>query len=149
MQVLAILLVVSALAAPAAAKTIDITISHVARVVDGNLVVDSKVGNSGDEAALSVTPILRFGDKEVRGKEKPALDPNASFDETLSLPVGTLGEGRWPYHLTVDYTDLNQYSLQALQTQALVVGSPPPPKIAVPAIQGGDISGTGTLAITV
>lgn len=149
MQVLAILLLLSPLAAPAAAKTIDITISHVARIADGNLVIDLKVGNSGDEAALSVTPILRFGDKEVRGKGKPSLDPNASFDETLSLPVGTLGEGRWPYRLTVDYTDLNLYPLQALQAQAIVVGGPPPPKLAVRAIQGGDISGTGTLEITV
>lgn len=149
MQALAVLLLVSALAAPAVAGTTSISISQVARVVGGQLVVDLEVGNAGDEAALSVTPILRFGDREVRGKGKPNLDPNTSFDETLSLPVGTLGEGRWPFHLTVDYTDLNLYPFSALQAQALVVGSPPYAKVVVPAIQGGDISGTGTLTITV
>jgi hypothetical protein len=149
MKAVAILLLASALAAPAVAGTTSISISQVAHLANGNLVVDSKIGNSGDEAALSVTLILRFGDKEVRGQGKPSLDPNTSFDETLSLPVGALGEGRWPYHLTVDYTDLNQYPFQALQAQALVVGSPPPAKVVVPAIRGGDLSGTGALAITV
>jgi hypothetical protein len=149
MKALAILLLASALAVPAAAGTTSISITQAARIADGNLVVDLKVGNAGDEAALSVTPILRFGDERVRGKGKPSLGPNTSFDETLSLPVGTLGEGRWPYHLTVDYTDLNEYPFQALHTQALVVGSPPPAKVVVPAIQGGDISGTGALTITV
>jgi hypothetical protein len=149
MKALAIILVASALAAPAAADSISISISQTARVAGGDLVVDLKVGNSGDTEALAVTPILRFGDKEARGKGKPRLAPNTSFDETLSLPVGTLGEGRWPYRLAVDYTDENQYALHALQTQAIVVGSPPPAKVVVPAIQGGNLAGTGALAITV
>jgi hypothetical protein len=149
MRALVILLLASALAAPAAAGTTSISISQVARVAEGNLVVDLEVGNSGDEEALSVTPILRFGDKQVRGKGTPRLAPDTSFAETLSLPVGTLGEGRWPFHLTVDYTDLNLYPFAALQAQAIVVGRPPPAKVVVPAIQGGDITGTGALAITV
>ena len=111
--------------------------------------MDVKVGNSGDEAALSVTPVLRFGDKEVRGKGKPSLGPNASFDEALTIPSGTLGEGRWPYRLAVDYTDQNQYPFQALQTQTAIIGNPPPAKVAVPAIKSEEIAGSGTLAVTV
>jgi hypothetical protein len=149
MQGLAILLLTSLLAGPAAAGTTSISITQGARFADGKLVVDFTVGNAGDEPALSVTPILRFGDREVRGNGTPSLAPDTSFDETLSLAVGALGEGRWPYQLVVDYTDLNQYPFQALQAQALVVGSPPPAKLVVAAIQGGDISGDGTLAITV
>ena len=140
---------VSLLAGPAAAKNISITITQATRVVDGNLEANIKIGNSGDEAALSVVPTLRFGDKEVHGKGQASLGPNASFDETLSLPVGALGEGRWPYRLAVDYTDANQYPFQALQTQSVVVGNPPPAKVAVPAIKSEDIAGSGTLAITV
>jgi hypothetical protein len=149
MKGLAIVVASVVLAGTAAAGTISITISQTARFSDGNLVVDVKVGNSGDEAALSVTPVLRFGDKEVRGKGKPSLDPNTSLDETLTLPVGELGEGRWPYRLAVDYTDQNQYPFQALQTQSIVVGNPPPAKVAIPAINAEEIAGSGRLSVTV
>jgi hypothetical protein len=149
MKGLAMFLAATALAGPAVAGTISITISQAARIADGNLVVDVKVGNSGDEAALSVTPVLRFGDKEARGKGKPSLEPNGSFEETLTVPVGTLGEGRWPYRVGVDYTDQNQYPFQALQTQTIVVGNPPPGKVAVPVIKSEDITGTGTLTVAV
>src|SRR4029453_8623065 len=129
MKALALLLATAVLAPPAEAGTITITISQTARLADGTFSVDVKVDNSGDEAALSVTPVLRFGDQEVRGKGKASLAPNSSFDETLSLPVGTLGDGRWPYRLAVDYTDQNQYPFQAVQTQTLLVGNPPPAKV--------------------
>jgi hypothetical protein len=149
MKALALLLATAVLAPPAEAGTITITISQTARLADGTFSVDVKVGNSGDEAALSVTPVLRFGDQEVRGKGKASLAPNSSFDETLSLPVGTLGDGRWPYRLAVDYTDQNQYPFQALQTQTFVVGNPPPAKVAVPAIRSEEVTGTGSLSVTV
>jgi hypothetical protein len=149
MKAFLVLVYVSLLAGAAAAKNISITISQATHVSEGNLVVTVKVGNSGDEAALSVVPSLYFGDKVVRGKGKPSLEPNTSFEETLSLPVGPLGEGRWPYRLAIDYTDANQYPFQALQTQAVVIGNPPPAKVAVPSIKAEDIAGTGTLAVTV
>jgi hypothetical protein len=149
MQALLTLLLSALLAARATAGTTTIDLTQVARVAEGQLVVELTVGNSGDEAALSVTPILRFGEQEVRGQGAPRLDPDASFEETLSLPVGTLADGRWPYLIAVDYTDGNQYPFQALQARALVVGSPPPAKVVVPAIEGGDLAGTGTLRVTV
>ena len=149
MKAFLVLLGVSLLAGPAVAKNISITISQATRVENDNLVVDVKIGNSGDEAALSVIPTLHFGDKQLRGKGKPTLDPNTTFEETLSLPVGTLAEGRWPYRLAVDYTDQNQYPFQALQTQTVVVGNPPASKVAVPGIKSEDIAGTGKLSVTV
>jgi hypothetical protein len=149
MKALALLLATAVLAPPAEAGTITISISQTAQFADGTLAVDVKVANSGDEAAQSVTPVLRFGDKEVRGKGKASLAPNTSFDETLSLPVGTLGDGRWPYRLAVEYTDQNQYPFEALLTQTLVVGNPPPAKVTVPAIRIEDVTGTGTLSVTV
>jgi hypothetical protein len=149
MKALVVLAAACALAAPAAAGTISITISQDVAVSGDNLVAKLKVGNSGDEAALSVTPSLRFGDQVVRGKGKESLAPNTSFEETLTLPVGSLGEGRWPYRIAVDYTDQNQYPFQALQTQTILVGSPPPAKVVVPTIKSGDIAGSGTLTLTV
>ena len=149
MRALVFLAAAYALAAPAGAGTISITISQGVAVSADKLMVNLKVGNTGDEAALSVTPSLRFGDQVVRGKGKESLAPNTSFEETLALPVESLGEGRWPYRIAVDYTDQNQYPFQALQTQTVLVGNPPPAKIAVPAIKSDDIAGSGTLTLTV
>ena len=149
MRALILLAAACALAAPAAAGTISITISQGVAVSADKLMVNLKVGNTGDEAALSVTPSLRFADQVVRGKGKQSLAPNTSFEETLTLPVGSLGEGRWPYRIAVDYTDQNQYPFQALQTQAINVGSPPPAKVVVPTIKSADIAGSGTITLTV
>ena len=149
MRALVLIVAACALAAPAEAGTISITISQGVAVSADKLMVNLKVGNSGDEAALSVTPSLRFGDQVVRGKGKESLAPNTSFEETLTLPVGSLGEGRWPYRIAVDYTDQNQYPFQALQTQAVNVGSPPPAKVVVPTIKSADIAGSGSLTLTV
>src|SRR5262249_23655556 len=149
MRALVLLAAACALAAPAAAGTISITISQGVAVSADKLMVNLKVGNSGDEAALSVTPALRFGDHAGRGKGKESPAPNTSVGETLTLPVGSLGEGRWPYRIAVDYTDQNQYPFQALQTQAVLVGNPPPAKVVVPTIKSGDIAGSGTLTLTV
>ena len=137
------------LASTAAAGTITITIAQEAELRDGEFAVDVKVSNSGDEAAHSVTPILRFGDEEVRGKTHPALAPNRALEASLAVPVSDLGEGRWPYQIAVDYTDANQYPFQALQVATYIVGNPPPAKVAVPEIDAPAISGTGELAIRI
>jgi hypothetical protein len=145
MQALLTFLLAALLAAPAAAGTTTIDISQRARVAEGVLVVELRVGNSGDEAALSVTPILRFGDRGTR--------QGISLDQARLRETRRSRSGRWARAagriIWRGPQDLNQYPFQALQVQALVVGSPPPAKVVVPAIQGGDISGTGTLAITV
>lgn len=149
MKAAALLALVTALVAPAAAGTISITITQTARIADGNLAVDVKVGNSGDEAALSVVPILRFAGKEVRGKGTASLGPGASIEETLSMPVDALGEGRWPYRVAVDYTDQNQYPFQAVHAHSIVVGNPGPARVGMPKIRGNNIEGSGTLEVTV
>jgi hypothetical protein len=122
-------------AAPAVAKTISIAVTPTAQVQEGVLTVKVTVSNSGDEAAESVTPVLRFRDQETRGQGRPSLGPGESLAETLSLPAAALGPGRWPYGVAVDYTDANQYPFQALQVGMVVVGSLPPAKLAVPEIK--------------
>src|SRR5205814_5438589 len=106
-----------------------------------------KIGNAGDEAAQSVTPVLHFGEKETRGQTKQSLGPNESFDQSLSLPIGDLKPGRWPFRLTVDYTDANQYPFQALQVNAVLVGRPPLPKMSVPEVKAGSLATTGAVRV--
>lgn len=148
--VCAVVFLLLAVAGPVRAGKISISIQQRAALQDGKLVVAVTVRNSGDEAAQSVTPVLYFQDKVVRGQLRPALEPETSLEETLSLEVGQLAEGRWPFRLAIDYTDLNQYPFQALEVQAITVGSPPPAKLAVqgPTLDGG-LAGSGRLTVQV
>jgi hypothetical protein len=134
-------------AGPALGKTISITIGQKAEIQNGNLAVHLNIGNTGDEAAKSVAPSLRFGEKQVRGTLRPELVPNGSFEEDLQVPTGELGEGRWPFQIAVDYADANQYPFQALLVTTLVVGNPPPGKVSVPEIASSGISDSGTLNV--
>ena len=129
------------------AKTISITIGQRAELRGETLVVKTTVGNTGDEAAKSVAANLRFGDKQVRGKLRDELQPNANFEEELSIATGTLGEGRWPYQIAVDYADANLYPFQALLVTTTVVGNPPPAKLSVPEIKSSGIADSGPLDI--
>ncbi|TMB45747.1 MAG: hypothetical protein E6J55_04935 [Deltaproteobacteria bacterium] len=134
-------------AGPAAATNISITLSPTVEVSGGTFTLRVKVGNQGDEAAQSVTPTLHFRDGETRGQTRPSLGPNESFDEALSLPVGDAKPGRWPFRLTVDYTDANQYPFQALQVNAVLVGRPPLPKMSVPEVKAGSLATTGAVRV--
>lgn len=118
-------------AAAAQAGNISITMTTTPEVRDGAIDVHLTVRNSGDEAASSVVPILRFGDREVRGTRQETLAPSQSIDDTLTLPQVTLGPGRWPFRVAVDYTDQNQYPFQALHVAILTVGNPSPAKVSV------------------
>lgn len=129
------------------AGTISISIVPTAELQGGDLAVKVRVNNSGDEAALSVAPKLVFRDAEVRGKGTPRLEPGGNFEETLTIPAGQLADGRWPYRMSVDYTDLNQYPFQALQVQTLVVGNPPPAKVAVARLESDGIAGSGDIRV--
>lgn len=137
-----------ALAPAAQAGTITIVITQRAELADGKLTVHVQVKNTGDEAAYSVTPKVVFGTKEARGSAS-TLEPNGSTDQDLTVDVGTLGEGRWPYTVAVDYADANAYPFQALHATSYLVGNPPPAKIALPKITSEGIAGTGNVQVTV
>jgi hypothetical protein len=139
--------VVLVLGAPVSAKTISITIGQKAELRGDSLAVKTNVGNTGDESAKSVAVNLGFGDKKVRGKLHDDLAPNASFEEEVVVPTGALGEGRWPYTVAVDYADANLYPFQALLVTTVVVGSPTPPKVSVPAVEASPIGDSGPLSI--
>ena len=130
-----LLLIACLTALPAAAKSISINMSVTPEMRAGALAVKVKVSNTGDEAASSVTPVLRMGDKEVRGTRRETLGPNESLEDTLELATGELGPGRWPFRVAVDYTDANQYPFQALHVALLTVGNPAPARIALPEVK--------------
>jgi hypothetical protein len=131
--------------APVAAKNISITLAPTVEVTPDTFTIRVKIGNSGDEAAQSVTPILHFGDSEARGQTKQSLGPNESFDQSLSVPLGDRKPGRWPFQLRVDYTDANQYPFQALQVNAVLVGQPPPAKLSLPMVKPDPLATTSAL----
>jgi len=140
-------IVVFGLVAGAEAKTISITIGQKAELRGDNLVVKVSVGNTGDESAKSVAANVRFADKTVRGKLHDDLAPNATFEEELTIATGTLGEGRWPYSIAVDYADANLYPFQALLVTTIVVGNPALAMLSVPEITSKGIAESGPLSI--
>lgn len=142
-------LVVSFLCAGAAAGTIQIQITQSAELRDGVLSVAVAVRNSGDEAAHSVVPLVRFRGQEARGAIEPTLPPDGPLEAKLDLPAGALGEGRWPYLVAVEYTDANHYPFQALLVATLVIGSPPPAQVAIPRFESPGIARSGELALQV
>ncbi|HZP43807.1 MAG TPA: hypothetical protein VFD84_20165 [Candidatus Binatia bacterium] len=142
-------LVVALLApAPAVAGTISISMTPVPELRDGTLRVRLTVKNLGDEAAQSVVPTLRFRDAETRGKGTPSLAPQKSLEEILSVPATGVAQGRWPYSLTVDYTDANQYPFQALHVLLATVGTPPPAKVLVSRLESAPLATSATLRLT-
>ncbi len=134
-------------AAPAEAKSITIATTPTIELRDGTLVARVHVANDGDDTAQSVTVKLRFRGAEARGSTHATLGPGASFDEALSLPAADVAEGRWPYVLAVDYTDLNQYPFQALQVGLVTSGNPPPAKVVVRDVTAPPLATTGTLTV--
>ncbi|HJQ83797.1 MAG TPA: hypothetical protein VKA21_06970 [Candidatus Binatia bacterium] len=143
----AVLLIALLAPALATAGSISISISPVVEVRDGKLTGTVQVTNSGDEAAHAVAPVLRFRDQEIRGEGRDALGPNQSMKSALALPVGDLKPGRWPYRLSVDYADANQYPFQALHVGSVLVGSVPPSKVSVTAVKADPLAGSGSLSV--
>jgi hypothetical protein len=142
-------LIVWLAAADAGAGTIGITISHRAELRDAELRADVTVTNTGDEAAYSVTPTLRFRGQEVRGETQATLPPQRPVEQTLAVAAGALQDGQWPYQVVVDYADANQYPFQALSVATLQIGSPPPPKVAIPKLSSPSLSDRGELEMRV
>jgi hypothetical protein len=131
------------------AGSISISVTSTAELKDGKLSVALKISNSGDEAANSVVTILRQRDREARGTRHESVNPGETIEETLSVPAGDLGPGRWPFRIATDYTDANQYPFEALHVGMVTVGDPSPTKVAVPQITIPPVSETGTVSMTV
>ena len=134
---------------PAAARagSISISISPAIELRDSLIAAHVEVKNSGDEAAHTVSPVLRFRGKELRGPARERLEPNQSMTADLSLPAADLTPGRWPYGVAVDYTDGNQYPFQALHMASVTLGNPPPAKLSVAEVRGEPLATSGSLRV--
>jgi hypothetical protein len=129
------LLLVGLGASLASAGSITINMTTRAELSEKELSVNLSVGNTGDEAAGSVVPILRLRDREVRGAREDSLAPEARIERTMVVPADDLGDGRWPFRVAVSYTDQNQYPFQALHVSLITRGNPLPAKVAVTRIE--------------
>lgn len=143
------LVLLGLLVPPTHAGTISISITSTPEVTNGKLQVKVQVKNSGDEAAQSVMPVLRFRGQEVRGTGRPALEPNGSTEQTLTLPADNLANGRWPFSVAVDYTDAASWPFQAIHAATITVGSPPPAKVGIEKIAATTLAGSGSIEATV
>src|SRR5438552_433901 len=131
------------LAGPAAAGSISISIQPVVELREGALSAQVKVSNVGDEAAESVAAVLVFGEHKARGEIHPSLAVGASMDATLSLAVGDLGTGRWPYQVAVAPPGTRPPPSAARPAGRAGGGSPPRPRRGVPGGRGAPLGGAG------
>jgi hypothetical protein len=111
----------------------------------GRLRVPLAVRNVGDTTALAVSPTLAFRGHEARAERRARVEPGATFETVLELETGKLGAGRWPYRVTLDYTDANDYPFQALQVAPLLVGEPAPPRVAILDVTGAPVASSGSI----
>lgn len=131
----------------ALAGSISITTTQRPSYADGKLTVAVTVGNSGDEAAQSVSPVLEFRGEKARGKRHDELAPGKTVEDGLTLEVGELGPGRWIYAVAVDYADANQYPFQALQMGSVTVGDIGPAKVTATKVTAEPIAKDGKLSV--
>jgi hypothetical protein len=136
-------------ASEAWAGTIAISVSQRVELSEGELRAAVSISNGGDEAAHAVTPVLRFRGAETRGATQPLLPPGQPVEASLVVPAGSLADGHWPYEIVVEYADANLYPFQALSVGMLVVGSPPLPKVAVPALASPVLADHAELSVHV
>jgi hypothetical protein len=136
-------------ASQAWAGTIAIQVSHQAELREGELRAAVTLSNEGDEAAHAVTPVLRFRGAEMRGATQAKLPPKEPVEASLALPAGSLADGHWPYEIVVEYADANLYPFQALSVGMLAVGSPPLPKVAIPALTSPTLATQAELPVHV
>jgi hypothetical protein len=76
---------------------------------------------------------------------RPLLGPGEAWKAELALPAVDIGMGRWPYRISVDYADANEYPFQALHVGTVRVGAPPPVKVAVVEVTTPPLATSGPL----
>lgn len=116
---------------PALGGSISITTELTITPRSGVLAVSLKVRNSGDEAAQTVVAGARFGGHEVRAPAHPKLSPGETSKVALDIPWTPATPGQWPLTTTVDYTDLNGSTFQAVQLALVSTDAASPALLAV------------------
>lgn len=136
-------------AAGVAAGQIQLQLTTRAQFRDGVLQAELAIRNGGDEAARLVRASLALGEDETHGSARESLAAGDSYSEALALPVTGRGVGRWPFRISVDYSDTNQHPFQVLQVATLVLGTPPPVGLELEGVEVTPVADTGIARIRV
>ncbi len=80
------------------------------------------VQNDGDEAARDVQPTAQFFGRSAVGPKWPSLAPKERQTHVFSLGDPPALPGSYPFVLTIDFADLNQYPLTATNVMAMQAG---------------------------
>jgi hypothetical protein len=129
----------------ASAGNISLELSPQPQVSEGTLTVRLSVRNGGDEPGRSVGAALHFLSQTIRSEVRPLLRPGETWQAELALAAVHVGTGRWPYRISVDYADANEYPFQALHVGTVRVGAPPPAKLAVLEVTTPPLATSGSL----
>jgi hypothetical protein len=132
-------------AGPAEARTVELTIASRPQFADGGLSVDVVITNRGDEPAVALGVRLRALGQVIDGPRRMRLEPNRVWSGNLTLPVGSLGEGRWLYVLELDYAKRDGYPQHGIHADTFVVGSPPQPNVAVGTLAAAPLASSSVL----
>jgi hypothetical protein len=143
------LLAVFLLARASGAGTIHLALVTSGEVRDGRSVIRLELRNGGDEAARELLPVLHFRGETTPADPVPELAPGEAMAVEFSLAPAALPAGRWPYRITVAYSDASQYPLLAVSAGTLVVGSPPPLSVAIRGVEETRLATLGSLSVQV
>lgn len=138
-------------AASADAETIQLTILAQHTVSAGGLRVHLDVRNNGDAAARNVMPIATFRGEESLGTFTPALNPQSSLLQTITIPLSNAAamRGTWPLFIRLPYADSNNHPFEALHIVSIPFGEAAPADGAAPVsvdLSGAAITTTGEIS---
>jgi hypothetical protein len=134
------------LAAPAVVQGgVDLAVTPAVHLRGGVLAIDVAIRNVGDEPAVALTVALHALGRTAEGSRRDRLERGEVWAQTLAVPAGALGPGRWPYILAIAYARRDGYPQHGLHTGTLVVGAPGPPEVAVAALAAEPLGTTSGL----
>ena len=111
-------------ASPARASFITLTIETRSSATETGLVLNIRVTNSGDEAALSVRAEAALAGAPVLQTLTPRLDVGDSADGSVNLGALPATPGLYAASLRLHYTDLNGYPFSAPQVITVPTNAP-------------------------
>jgi hypothetical protein len=129
----------------AEAGTISLSTEVTTTLKPGAVTVAVKVTNSGDEAAQTVVPTLRFAGKDTRLPGTASLPPRQTMEASVELPFAQATAGQWPLVATTDYADSNGYPFQALQVSLVSSPGALPALIAIVGMDADLVHTTGRI----
>jgi hypothetical protein len=134
---------------PADAADVALELTTQARFEAGRLTVHLSVRNRGGEAAISLGSTLHFRAGSTPGGERVRLGPGETWAESLTMPTGDLGPGRWVYVVALRYARGDGHPLEALRVGTVTSGEPGASEIDITEVVAAPFTWRGGLGVTV